>query len=500
MTRYELKNRISSLYNQHQTDLMHAFEEIDYVCFTVDVWGNKHRSFFGATAHYLDKKSLTRKSVALSCSRFPHPHSYDRIAEKIQLLYATFGLSSSKVPTTISDNARNFEKAFREFSNNFSEYDSYSKQVQANTSENDGLTFVDFDDMSLPNQVKCASHTLNLIGSNDITKAQSDKIYSQLYVSSFAKLNRLWNKTQYSKASEIIENTLESKLNRPFTTRWNAVPMSIKEVLSKNKDKLDELMIKFNIPVFLESERVFLQEYVDVLEPITSALNNLQKTNCHFGILLPTLFTAQRELSSFSTDRNIKFCKPLAQAALNGLNTRFSNLMDFESKQAIPALIATCTHPYFKLRWLRNMKTPENIEFIKGILLEAAKEVKKDTNVDSPSETIQENIRKDFRKITQIFILSKISITGHKKNAFVYDLDEENQSNEMISDQMEILTFLQQPCSNEINDFEQLDKFPLIREIFIKFNTPITSSGPVERLFSYAGKCIKLVKYVNHKS
>lgn len=233
------------------------------------------------------------------------------------------------------------------------------KQILAKTMVSHLLILV----ICLPNQVKCASHTLNLIGSNDITKAQSDKTYSLLYVSSFAKLNRLWNKTQYSKASEIIENTLESKLNRPFTTRWNAVPMSIREVLSKNKDKLDEFMIKFNIPVFLESERVFLQEYVDMLEPITSALNNLQKTNCHFGILLPTLFTAQRELSSFSTDRNIKFCKPLAQAALNGLNTRFSNLIDFRSKQAIPALIATCTHPYFKLRWLRNMKTPENIEF-----------------------------------------------------------------------------------------------------------------------------------------
>lgn len=113
---------------------------------------------------------------------------------------------------------------------------------------------------------------------------------------------------------------------------------------------------------------------------------------------------------------------------------------------------------------------------------------------------LHQHIRKDLRKITQIFILSKISISGRRKNAFVYDLDEENQSIEMISDQMEILTFLQQPCSNEINDFEQLDKFPLIREIFIKFNTPITSSGPVERLFSYAGNCIKLVKYVNHKS
>lgn len=53
---------------------------------------------------------------------------------------------------------------------------------------------------------------------------------------------------------------------------------------------------------------------------------------------------------------------------------------------------------------------------------------------------------------------------------------------------MEVLSWLQQPCAKEIRDLSQLNQFPLIKKIFIKFNSPLPSSGPVERMFSFAGK------------
>lgn len=63
----------------------------------------------------------------------------------------------------------------------------------------------------------------------------------------------------------------------------------------------------------------------------------------------------------------------MVQVLLNGLQKRFA-MMDLNSKEAVPALIATCTHPYFKLRWLGQQKTTETIDLITRYLLQATEE------------------------------------------------------------------------------------------------------------------------------
>lgn len=124
---YDVKQRIQDVYSNHQMYLCKLIESLDYICLTVDVWSTKHRSFLGATAHGLDSITFQRKSVALSCCRFPHPHTGENIAEQIQLIYATYKLSASKVTFAVMDNAANFVKAFREQGANGSSFVNYVK-------------------------------------------------------------------------------------------------------------------------------------------------------------------------------------------------------------------------------------------------------------------------------------------------------------------------------------------------------------------------------------
>lgn len=77
-----------------------------------------------------------------------------------------------------------------------------------------------------------------------------------------------------------------------------------------------------------------------------------------------------------------------------------------------------------------------------------------------------------------------------KKNVFIYDLEENSKFTKSLSIEMEILSWLQQPCAEDIHDLSQLHQFPIMKKIFVKFNTPLTSSAPVERLFSFAGKIL----------
>lgn len=58
----------------------------------------------------------------------------------------------------------------------------------------------------------------------------------------------------------------------------------------------------------------------------------------------------------------------------------------------------------------------------------------------------------------------------------------------MIEAETDITAFLRKSCAENENDFTQLGQHLLVAELFKKFNAICTSSAPVERLFSSAGK------------
>lgn len=79
----------------------------------------------------------------------------------------------------------------------------------------------------LPIRIKCAAHTLNLIGKTDALKALKDSKYAQVYCKVMAKLNLLWKYCGQRKNSEVIKSYIGKVLLRPHRIRWNALYDSV---------------------------------------------------------------------------------------------------------------------------------------------------------------------------------------------------------------------------------------------------------------------------------
>lgn len=89
-----------------------------------------------------------------------------------------------------------------------------------------------------------------------------------------------------------------------------------------------------------------LNEYCKVMRPLAFALDILQsETKCYMGILLPTLVSLKTKLATVKL--TLKYCAPVADALLQGVDTRFQGYMDRQD-----LVLASLTMPQFRLRWL----------------------------------------------------------------------------------------------------------------------------------------------------
>lgn len=470
--RWCLRNRIDNDFLDQRRKLVMEFKEVQAIGLTCDIWSTPKRSFLGVTAHWIDPKTLDHRSAVLSCERFFSPHTNERIAEQLQLVCSVFGITGKVIATT-TDNASNFLKAFRDFGVTFDmiKYDDETNEFDDNVD----FEFLEIDwSISLSAHISCACHTFHLIASKDSAAALNDVKYSRIHTSAFSKMNRLWNCTNRYAKAEKIKKILGHVIYRPVITRWNSLQMQIDNLNKIDPDKLNAVMEELDLPKFTDIDLAFMKEFVKVTNSVANAINYLQ-SNCHFGMLLPTLYGTKWDLIDLANE-NIEFCGPLIRAIQRGFNDRFDFYFDLDDERSKPAIIAACMHPYFKLRWLPNSaEKDQQKQKIKTILIEAAK------NIQS---VVVENKKNDIQNDQ---VTSKIDVTHQTNHPFRFHEDEhDRRGNELLSEE-EILSFLRKQCSEDINDLTQLKDAPYVLQLFTKYGCICTSSAASERLFSFAG-------------
>lgn len=210
--RRALVKHLEEWFDCHKSKMIEIIKQLEFVCTTADIWSSFNKSFMGMTLHYIDDESLKRVSKLLALRRFTGKHMYVTVANSINTIHKDYELDAKKITDTVTDSASNFDKAFRIFGIEVGDAKDDQKQAQSDE-EIEEVNFVNLDDiltqslrnvdeeedeMQLPRHLKCAAHSLSLVATTDVKKAEDSPRLKQIYRSTFTKIQAFWNKLSRS--------------------------------------------------------------------------------------------------------------------------------------------------------------------------------------------------------------------------------------------------------------------------------------------------------------
>lgn len=391
MCRITAKNKISNEYNEFKKNLKQELDNVEFVCSTADIWSSSKRSYLGVTVHWIESETFERKSAAIACRRFKGAHTYEKVAEMIADIHSDYNLKLSKIVKTVTDNGSNMVKAFEVFGKSDSEvvenehvsqtFEDLEKTSLDEGSEDDESLLVlqafpetssDLEgDCLLPGHERCATHTLHLIASTDFKQARiKNQFYKKLHDSALSKCQALWNLCARSpKACETYLQITGKSPTSPCATRWNSYYNSIQDLLAV-QNHLGEAMKMLKLPPLKENEILFLSEYVECSKPIAEAIQSLQgDKDTYYGCLLPEIYRIQHVIKILRME-NLKYCSPLLDVIEENLDRRFKRFLQLEPA-ANDAILASVSHPMFKLKWVPKGRK----EYVKELVLSETKKI-----------------------------------------------------------------------------------------------------------------------------
>ncbi|XP_034568012.1 uncharacterized protein zgc:161969 isoform X2 [Notolabrus celidotus] len=456
MDRVTLFTKVDQGFSRMREDLMAKLSSIQYVCTTADIWTANNRSFFGMTCHWIDPTSLERKSAAVGFARLQGRITYDSIAGRIHDIHVAYNIES-KVQTTVTDNGSPFMSVFKEFASDIKGSDDdigFYENVGAvleGEPEQDMLLF-------LPTVQRCASHTLELIVTEDFRQAVSQGPMCQLHYSTMAKVYTIWSKCHHLQVGmDTAEDIGKMPLCVPTVIRWNVEYCAVQKVISLSERELTELCARLEVPRLQPEEMAFLKEYVTVFHPLAFALELFQaEQKCYLGLVIPTILSLKNKLNEQKDNAN--YFADVINTIVMAIDVRFQEL--FTSTEA---KIATATTPQFRLWW---MAASERDEMCSLLATEA-----------SQMDPCIITVANTSRNLSAIESEDDFFSYGPVKPAIQMQ-------------QRGVMAEIQKYLEGKGKSLECLQDFPRVKQLFLKYNTTLPSTAPVQRLFSQKGNLV----------
>lgn len=224
------------------------------------------------------------------------------------------------------------------------------------------------------------------------------------------------------------------------------------------------------------------------MKPIAAALDRLQgEENMYLGSLVPCVRGLSWFLEKKSQDKSaVPNLYWLAAKLHQAVDRRFGpvNCSD-------PHLIAAALHPGYRLLWVNDLNEKTRIT---ALIVKAREELrikqKENEGGDASVEESSDADEDDFMSAFQSRPAAVLSSTGSRSGRSRGRLTVTNVSEPIV------IGFLS--CGGErMNAKISVEKIsaalhdPLLRRLFVQYNTTLPSSAAVERLFSTAGDVLK---------
>lgn len=518
-------NFMKDQFNLMKTKLTEHLNEQEYLCVTCDVWSSRAQSYLGMSVHFIDD-DFERESYVLAFRELKYKQTHVVMAKEIIKVFAEHGIHVEKITNIVTDGGSAFCKAFKVYGKGsdplieivetietndknddndenypFIQYDDgeyfYSNIIRFDDNELTGISQIDVDLQNedgssdlvdvpdddylndyistndddnerdcvmaqLPPHRRCLSHILNLFA-GDFEKKLPARASTAL-ITTLSKLQSIWVCPRRSSTSKsICKDILGCQLKMPVETRWNSKFNAIQQIHDIGIEKMMQYVTALktsitstkNLSNLLVEDFKVMAAYIKVMKPIANSLDRLQgEKNCGQGYILPTLTTM---LLNIRMLEGSPLLKSFQETMLKLIEKRFKNHLKIEGTNK-DLVLATMSTPRLKTKFTR-----DEIDWssARNILITECNNLSS-YQTDLITEEAYENSQSD----------DEFFVTYNPK------------SNRRSSVEQNIEAEVDRYLNDDRREIKILNEYPIIKKVYLKFNTTLCSSGAIERVFS----------------